>query len=79
MDNALEQYRAEKDAKGEPLSREEMQQIEAQYADPDVSAEEEYDELWIKLWLHPKLESTRHGRKPRKKKFDEKWAMPRLS
>lgn len=54
VDNALEQYRAEKDAKGEPLSHEEMQRIEAQYADPDLSAEEEYDELWIKLMAHPK-------------------------
>ena len=54
VDNALEQYRAEKDAKGEPLSDEEMQQIEAQYADPDVAAEEEYDELLIKLMGHPK-------------------------
>jgi hypothetical protein len=54
VDNALEQYGAEKDAKGEPLSDEEMQQIKAQYADPDVAAEEEYDELWIKLIGHPK-------------------------
>jgi hypothetical protein len=54
VDDALEQYRAEKDAKGEPLSREEMQQIEAQYADPDVAAEEEYDELWFKVIAHPK-------------------------
>lgn len=54
MDNALEQYRAEKDAKGEPLSYEEMQQIKAQYADPDVAAEEEYRELLIKLIEHPK-------------------------
>ena len=54
VDNALEQYLAEKDAKGEPPSDEEMQQIEAQYADPDVAAEEEYDELLIKLMAHPK-------------------------
>jgi hypothetical protein len=54
VDNALDQYRAEKDAKGEPLSDEEMQQIEAQYADPDVAAEQEYDELWIKFMQHPK-------------------------
>jgi len=54
VDNALEQYRAEKDAKGEPPSDEEMQQIEAQYADPDVAAEEEYDELWFKVIAHPK-------------------------
>ena len=54
VDDALEQYRAEKDAKGEPPSDEEMQQIEAQYADPDVAAEEEYDELWFKVIAHPK-------------------------
>jgi hypothetical protein len=69
VDNALKQYRAEKDAKGEPLSHEKMQQIEAQYADPDVAAEQEYDELWFKL----------HSGKSRKNKFGEKWAMPRLS
>ncbi len=45
VDNALDQYRAEKDAKGEPPSDEEMQQIKAQYADPDVAAQEEYDKL----------------------------------
>ncbi|HTE75606.1 MAG TPA: hypothetical protein VK653_02565 [Xanthobacteraceae bacterium] len=55
VDNALEQYRAEKDAKGEPLSREEMQQIKTQYADPDVAAEEGYRELWGKLMQHPKF------------------------
>ena len=67
--NALNQYRAEKDAKGEPLSDEEMQQIKAKLADPDVAAEQENDELWFKL----------HSGKSRKNKFGEKWAMPRLS
>lgn len=52
--NALEQYRAEKKAKGEPPSDEEMLQIEAQYADPDVAAEREYHELSFKLMQHPK-------------------------
>jgi hypothetical protein len=54
VDDALEQYRAEKDAKGEPLSHEEMQRIEAQSGDPDLAAEEEYHELVIKLIRHPK-------------------------
>ena len=55
VDNALDQYRAEKDAKEEPLSREEMLQIKAQLADPDVSAEEDYRELWGKVYQHPKF------------------------
>ena len=31
-----------------------MQRIKAQCADPDLSAEEEYRALWIKLMTHPK-------------------------
>src|SRR5437588_8008941 len=31
-----------------------MQQIKAQYADPDVAAQEEYDKLWFKIITHPK-------------------------
>jgi len=52
--NALDQYRAEKDAKGEPPSDEEMQQIKAKLADPDVAAEQDYRELWGKIITHPK-------------------------
>ena len=59
VDNALEQYRAEKSAKGEPLSHEEMQQIKAQYADPDIAAEESYDNLWFEIMRHPKFRERR--------------------
>src|SRR5262245_14737870 len=52
---ALDQYHEDKKAKGEPPSDEEMQQIKAKYADPDVSAEEEYTALWHKVIQHPKF------------------------
>jgi hypothetical protein len=84
VDNALEQYRAEKDAKGEPLSHEEMQQIKAQHADPDLSAEEEYAELSIKLMRHPKSRERTAQRQAEEEKIrremgDAAFELARLS
>ncbi len=55
LHNALDQYLTEKEAKGEPPSDDEMEQIKAQYADPDIAAQEEYDELWLKVMQHSKF------------------------
>ncbi len=55
VDNAVDQYLEEKKAKGEPPSDEDIEQIKAQYADPDVAAEEEYNDLWDKVMTHPKF------------------------
>jgi hypothetical protein len=51
VQEALEQYATEK---GRPLTDEEFKQINAQYADADVAAEEEWHELLFKLMRHPK-------------------------
>jgi hypothetical protein len=79
VDNALEQYRAEKDAKGSRYRMRRCKGSKLSMQIPISQLKRSTMNFGLSSSRIQSLESTRHSSKSRKNKFDEKWAMLRLS